>query len=261
MSQTTQFYKAPRYLFRKHNILSMLKNRSDIKSFLDVGCGAGELACTLAEKGINGIAVDFSEAAIEVASSMRDSRGIKKTDLQFKLGGLENVSGKQYDLVSCLEVLEHIENDRKFLKELVDYSKKYVLISVPAKQKLYDKSDESVGHFRRYEKPDLLKMLNDANLDIVKFVNYGYPFTSIVRLIRKVVFNTRLRKNKNESMNNRSKDSGINPVKIPKILASIDYEKALFPFYWLSIIFNKTDLGEGYLVLCTKQLAAKRSNK
>jgi len=240
----------------------MLKNRSDIKSFLDVGCGAGELACTFAEKGMKGIAVDFSEAAIEVASNMRDNRGIKKTDLQFKLGGLENASGKQYDLVSCLEVLEHIKNDKKLLKELVNLSKRYVLISVPAKQKLYDSSDESVGHFRRYEKLDLLKMLSDANLDIVKFVNYGYPFTNMVRLIRKTVFNTRLRKNKNDSMNNRSKDSGINPIKLPGIFISIDFEKAILPLYWFSVLFNKTDFGEGYLVLCTKQLAAKKgSNK
>jgi len=261
MSKITPFYKAPRYLFRKHNILSMLKDKPEIKSFLDVGCGAGELACTLAEKGMKGIAVDFSVDAIEVASNMRDSRGINEANLQFKLGGLENVSGKKYDVVSCLEVLEHIKNDKKFLKELVEYSKKYILISVPAKQRLFDSSDESVGHFRRYEKPDLIKTLNDAGLDIVKFVNYGYPFTDIVRVGRKAVFDRRLRKNQNESMNNRSKDSGINPIKLPKALTGIDIEKAIIPFYLLSTLFNKTNLGEGYLVLCVKQLAAKRSNQ
>jgi len=236
MSQVPQFYKAPRYLFRKHNILSMLKDRPDIKTFLDIGCGAGELACTLVEKGMKGTAVDFSKDAIKIANSMRDNRGIKKSDL-----------------VSCFEVLEHIENDKKFLKELANYSNKYILISVPAKQKLYDSSDESVGHFRRYEKPDLLKKIADANLDVVKFVNYGYPFTDIVRIGRKAAFNARLRKNKVKSMDDRSKDSGINPVKLPRILAKIDIENAIIPFYHISRVFNGYDLSEGYLVLCKKR--------
>ena len=253
MSKITTFYKAPRYLFRKHNILSMLIDKPEIKSFLDVGCGAGELACTLAEKGMKGFAVDFSEDAIEVANEMRDSRGINKSNLQFKLGGLEHVSGKKYDLVSCFEVLEHVKNDKKLLKELASHSKKYVLISVPAKQRLFDSSDKSVGHFRRYEKPSLIRMIDDANLDIVKFVNYGYPFTDIVRVGRKAVFNNRLRKNKNESMNNRSKDSGINPVKLPKALTKFDIEKAIVPFYYMSRAFNSYDLSEGYLVLCKKK--------
>lgn len=253
MAESKSFYKAPRYLFRKHNILTILKDKKDIKTFLDVGCGAGELACTLAERGMRGIAVDFSEDAIKIASDMRDDRGIKVSDLQFKLGGLENVSGKKYDLVSCFEVLEHVKHDKKLLKELVGYSKKFVLISVPAKQKLYDSSDEAVGHFRRYEKTDLLKMIEDADLDIVKFVNYGYPFTDIVRIGRKVAFNVKLRKNKGESMRTRSKDSGINPIKLPSALTKIDIEKLIIPFYYISRIFNGYNLSEGYLVLCKRK--------
>lgn len=222
-------------------------------TFLDIGCGAGELACTLAERGMKGIAIDLSEKAVEMASNMRDSRGIDKTNLQFKLGGLEKVSGKKYDLVSCLEVLEHIEDDIKLLNELISHSKQYVLISVPAKKRLYDSSDESVGHFRRYEKLDLLKILHDANLNIIKFANYGYPFTDIVRVGRKAVFKARLLKNKNESMCDRSKDSGINPVRIPRAIKIIDIEKAVIPFYQMSRVFNGYDLSEGYLVLCEKK--------
>lgn len=251
-SQSTQFYKAPRYLLRKLNILQLLKKHDDIKTFLDVGCGAGELACTLAERGINGVAIDFSKEAIKVATGLRKKRNIPKTSLQFNLGGFENIPNKKYDLVSCLEVLEHIEDDKEFLSKLVGYSKKYVLISVPAKQKLYDSSDESVGHFRRYNKPDLIKLLNDADLNIVSFANYGFPFTDILRLARKQLFNKRLVTNKGQSMNNRSKDSGINPVKIPKRLAKIDIEKAIAPLYAASCIFNNYDLSDSYLVLCEK---------
>lgn len=250
MPNHVKFYKAPRYLFRKLNVLSLLDKQLTVKSFLDVGCGAGELACTLAERGMTGTAIDFSAEAIAVAEKIRVSRHIKKSSLRFKLGGFESVPGKKYDLVSCYEVLEHVEDDKKFLDELVSHSKKYVLISVPAKQKLYDSSDESVGHFRRYEKQTLIKMLEESNLDIIEFTNYGYPFTNIVRLARKVVFSIRLRNKKSESMENRSKDSGINPIKMPRFLENIDIEKLVIPFYLISRIFNSYDLSEGYLVLC-----------
>jgi SAM-dependent methyltransferase len=249
---THKFYKAPRYLFRKLNILRMVK-KLDAKTFLDVGCGAGELACSLAEAGMKGVAVDFSEDAIEVANGIRKQRGLTTKQLSFKLGGLENVKGQKFDLVSCYEVLEHIKDDEGLLKELVGHSNKYVLISVPAKQKLFDASDEAVGHFRRYEKQNLIKMLEGQNLKIVEFVNYGYPFTDAVRVGRKAFFKMKLRKDGGASMKNRSKESGINPIKIPAKLTKVDLEKPLLPLYHASRLFNGFNLSEGYLVLCQKK--------
>jgi SAM-dependent methyltransferase len=250
---TPLFYKAPRYVFRKYNILSILKEKSDIRTFLDVGCGAGELACTLAENGMRGVAVDFSENAINVASTMKTSRNIKKSDLTFHLGGLENVLNKKFDLVSCFEVLEHVENDQELLRQITAHSKKYVLISVPAKQKLYDASDKAVGHFRRYEKRDLLNIINESDLTVVRFINYGFPFTNIVRVIRRVFFIVKLRRDKNKTMKNRSKGSGTNPIKLPKFITMIDFEKAIMPLYQISRVFNNYDFSEGYLVLCSKK--------
>jgi len=252
MPKNTDFYKAPRYLFRKLNILRITK-KLDAKTFLDVGCGAGELACSLAESGMKGIAVDFSEDAIAVAENLRKQRGIDGKQLNFKLGGLENVKGKKFDLVSCYEVLEHIKDDKALLKELITYSNKYVLISVPAKQKLFDASDEAVGHFRRYEKKNLIKMLESQGLQILEFSNYGYPFTDAVRVGRKVFFKVKLRRDGGASMKNRSKESGINPIKIPTKLTKINLEKPIVPLYHASRLFNRYNLSEGYLVLCQKK--------
>lgn len=250
MTYKTSFYKAPRYLFRKHNVLNFLRECSDIQTFIDVGCGAGELACTLAENGKKGVAVDFSENAIEIAEGIRKSRDIPAKNLSFKLGGLENVKNRKFDLVTCFEVLEHIENDTALLENLIKHSKKYVMLSVPAKPKLFDASDIAVGHFRRYEKKDLITMLNNAGLEIVQFANYGYPFTDIVRIGRKMVFKTKLRENASHSMAVRSKDSGINPIKLSSGFSKIDIENFIKPLYHVSRIFNNYDLSEGYLVLC-----------
>jgi len=252
MSKDISFFKAPRYLFRKHNILAFLR-KLDFKTFIDIGCGAGELACSLAERDKKGIAIDSSSEAIAVANKMRDLRKITKTLLTFTAGNMDALGNNKSDLVICCEVLEHVKNDGKFLKELVKHSNKYILLSVPAKQSLYDASDKSVGHYRRYNKPDLIKLLNNCDLNIIKFANYGYPFTDIIRIARKTAFQSRLNKNKSNSMAERSKDSGINPIKISKRLAKIDIEKAIIPFYYFSLIFNRFDLSEGYLVLCEKK--------
>jgi hypothetical protein len=112
---------------------------------------------------------------------------------------------------------------------------------------------EAVGHFRRYEKNDLIKMLESQNLEIIEFINYGYPFTDIVRISRKLVFNIKLKKNGGDSMKNRSKESGINPIKLPPTLRKINLEKVIWPFYQFSRIFNRFNLSEGYLVLCEKK--------
>lgn len=245
------FYKAPRYVLRKRNILSFTKNL-DAKTFVDVGCGAGELACTLASTGLSGVGLDFSDNAIETANTLKKSRKIPSKNLEFIVGDQKKLGTKKYDLIICCEVLEHVEDDKALLKTLVGISKKYVLISVPAKQKLFDDSDKAVGHFRRYEKDQIKELITSNDLDIVKFASYGYPFTNMVRLARKVFFKIKL-KNDKQSTENRTKDSGINPIKLPSAFSKIDIEKIMIPFYWFSRLFNRTNLSEGYLILCKKK--------
>ncbi|CAN5424914.1 hypothetical protein BH09PAT4_BH09PAT4_03040 [soil metagenome] len=244
------FFKAPRYLLRKHNILRFLRGHSGIKTVLDVGCGAGELACTLAQMGYTTTALDFSEDAIKMANSIKRDRKIKDTRLNFKLGGLEKVQGQKFDLVMCFEVLEHIENDQDLLKELINFTNKYVLISVPAKQKLFDESDKAVGHFRRYEKKELQAMLDESGLRTLRFANYGFPYTGVIRVARRAMFAKKLRSNAGESMEIKSKESGINPIKAPGRLHRLNIEPVMKILLYTSLPFNRTNLSDSYLALC-----------
>lgn len=243
------FYKAPRYLFRKLNILRMFEKISPGGTFLDVGCGAGELACTLAQNGHTGTGLDFSGKALVAAKSIRASRGIDASQLDFKLGGIEKISKATYDMVICCEVLEHIEQDEVFLKQLCGLDANYYIFSVPARQKWFDKFDEKVGHYRRYEKDELKNMIQAAGLEIIEFSAYGYPFINITRLIRKALA-SRIKKQKTDE--DRTKESGINPIKASGRYTKIDLERPLKPLYHFSLMFNKFNLSEGYLVLCRK---------
>jgi SAM-dependent methyltransferase len=69
-------------------------------------------------------------------------------------------------LVICSEVLEHVEHDEIAIEEigriLTDDGTAY--ITVPHRQMYFASDDAFVGHFRRYEVPDMESKLNNAGL-------------------------------------------------------------------------------------------------
>lgn len=243
MAKDTKFFKAPRYLLRKLNILYVVK-QLPVNTFIDVGCGAGELACSLAERGYKGVGVDFSDEAIACAKSIQKSRNIPSKQLSFVKGDASKVTSKS-DLVICCEVIEHLKDDNKFLDEIIDYGE-YFLFSVPAKMKWFDRFDEMVGHYRRYEKDELTKQLTDHGYEVLNFMSYGYPYINLTRLIRKALAG---KVKPHDKIEDKTKQSGVNPIKTSKI-QSLDIEPPMKVLYWLSRPFNRFNLSEGYLVLC-----------
>ena len=63
-----------------------------------------------------------------------------------------------------VNVLEHIEDDQEALCQLMNALRPggHLLIFVPALQFLMSKFDRSIGHFRRYHRPDLVSKVEEA---------------------------------------------------------------------------------------------------
>lgn len=243
----------PRYLFRRYNLISEIEKLTDARSFIDVGCGAGDLACTLSSRfDMDGVGVDFSKKAIKVADNLKRFYGLKKQP-KFQHVDQEAMSKlMESDVVLCMEVLEHVKDDEELLKTLVGLSKKYVIISVPAKNRLFTHSDVLAGHYRRYEKKDLIKMLESNGLKVMSFISYGYPYTNLIRLARESV-SKRQRRNKGlASIQSRSKKSGVDLLDINKYFSK-HLNKVIYPLYASSKLFNSLNLSEGYLVVCEKK--------
>jgi len=77
----------------------------------------------------------------------------------------------KFDLVFLMDVIEHIENDREFLKDLADTNLNpgaFALVSVPAWQHLFMSHDTFYGHFRRYSPSQCIGALESAGLSIQK---------------------------------------------------------------------------------------------
>ncbi len=74
------------------------------------------------------------------------------------------------DTIICLNVLEHIEQERLALDHMVATLAPggRLILLVPAFMALYCKMDENLGHFRRYTKPELETKVRDAGLVVRK---------------------------------------------------------------------------------------------
>ncbi len=77
---------------------------------------------------------------------------------------------KFFSSIYAINVLEHIEDDVKALKNMKSLLRKNgkVLLLVPAKQRAYTRLDKELGHYRRYEKKELVEKVEKAGFVIEK---------------------------------------------------------------------------------------------
>jgi 2-polyprenyl-6-hydroxyphenyl methylase/3-demethylubiquinone-9 3-methyltransferase len=84
------------------------------KTALDVGCGAGLLAEPLARLGAEVAAID---AAAELIAVARDHAAGQGLAIDYRAAAVEDVAG-QFDLITCLEVIEHVADAGAFIAAL-----------------------------------------------------------------------------------------------------------------------------------------------
>ena len=84
------------------------------KTALDVGCGAGLLSEPLARLGASVTAVDAAPELIEAARAHATAQGLV---IDYRTLGVEAVDG-QYDLVTAMEVIEHVADPQAFVTSL-----------------------------------------------------------------------------------------------------------------------------------------------
>jgi 2-polyprenyl-3-methyl-5-hydroxy-6-metoxy-1,4-benzoquinol methylase len=141
------------------------------KRILEVGAGHGSITNWLARHG-EVVATDLSERCVDV--------------LERKYGGLPHVTvhhgevtgdgvGYDYDSVVLVNVLEHIEDDADFLRQLAEHLRPggRLLIFVPAFETLYSDFDRAIGHHRRYRLSTMATTVDKAGLEVadVRYVN------------------------------------------------------------------------------------------
>ena len=144
---------------------------------LEIGAGFGNITRHLKGRELV-VASDLDPVAIEhLKGTFRDDRAVKVASYRFPLdaSALAEIRSMRIDTIVCLNVLEHIEDDRATLADmysLLEPGGRLVLL-VPAFQSLYGTLDVHLRHFRRYERDDLSQKIREAGfgLDDLRFVN------------------------------------------------------------------------------------------
>ncbi|MFK5970597.1 MAG: bifunctional 2-polyprenyl-6-hydroxyphenol methylase/3-demethylubiquinol 3-O-methyltransferase UbiG [Candidatus Marithrix sp.] len=78
------------------------------KKILDVGCGGGILAESMAQAGAEVIGIDMSETPLSVAKLHLHEVGLKVDYRQITIEQLAIESPNSFDVITCMEMLEHV---------------------------------------------------------------------------------------------------------------------------------------------------------
>ncbi|MEG3089036.1 bifunctional 2-polyprenyl-6-hydroxyphenol methylase/3-demethylubiquinol 3-O-methyltransferase UbiG [Sphingomonas sp. PB4P5] len=85
------------------------------KTVLDVGCGAGLLCEPLARLGAQVTGLDAAPENIAAAQVHAAQAGL---DIDYRVGSVEDLGGETFDLVTSLEVIEHVSDPGGFVRGL-----------------------------------------------------------------------------------------------------------------------------------------------
>lgn len=154
-----------------------LKKKHDLK-IVDIGCGAGGMIDLL---GYYGTVTGVDKNKHIVHHNKKNGRKVYCGNLD-KL----NFSDNSFELVTLLEVLEHVNDDMKGLKEVYRILKPegIFFISVPAFPILWSSHDYASHHKRRYTKKELEMKLLKSGFDILNisfFDSFLFPIIVIYR--------------------------------------------------------------------------------
>ena len=123
---------------------------------LDAGCGSGRMLDELRPLGhVSGIDAN----ADAVAATRRRGHVARRCEIERM-----PFSDASFDLVTCLDVIEHTPDDRRTLRELRRVTRPggILIATVPAYQALWSAHDVVNGHYRRYRVSELRVAAQDA---------------------------------------------------------------------------------------------------
>ena len=170
------------------------------KRVLDVGCGGGILTESMAKVGAQAKGIDLSEKALKVADLHSLETGIA---VKYEYISAEDLAAKdagQYDVVTCMEMLEHVPEPlsiiqacsrlvkpggKVFFSTLNRNPKSYLLAIIGAEY-ILQILPKGTHDYKKFIKPsELNQYLREAGLEMNEMIGLSYnPITQVYSLGR-----------------------------------------------------------------------------
>ncbi len=147
---------------------------------VDVGCGGGGNTAVLRDLGWRVTGVEHSPVAAPLAA--RRGFPVVRADarrLPFRDGSM--------DLVMSTDMWEHVADDEAVAAETarVLRSGGRALVAVPCSMKLWSGHDVALGHERRYERDQLVDLVERAGLEVVDVMSWNVLLRPVARARRR----------------------------------------------------------------------------
>ena len=173
-------------------VLEVCKNYAkEVVQWLDIGCGGGEILTYLKGTGVKGIGIESDEDEVAFASSHELEVYNHYIDLAEE-DQMTNDLIRSSDVVSCINVIEHIENPVEFVKYICDHMKTrgVFVFEVPRHPSMASFANQTCpdAAYRHIDPPihlqifseDSLSYLLDERFEIIGKWEFGQGYTDLI---------------------------------------------------------------------------------
>lgn len=169
------------------------------KNVVDVGCGGGILAESMARRGAKVLGVDLADKPLKVAQLHAMEAGVANLDYRsIAAEALAVEQPAQFDVVTCMEMLEHVPDPSSVIRACADMVKpggwvffstlnrnpKSFLFAIVGAEYLLKLLPKGTHEFARFIRPaELARWTREARLDTVQYKGLEYnPLTRLYKL-------------------------------------------------------------------------------
>ncbi|ARB46349.1 bifunctional 2-polyprenyl-6-hydroxyphenol methylase/3-demethylubiquinol 3-O-methyltransferase UbiG [Alloalcanivorax xenomutans] len=187
--------------------LNYIDERVDLpgKHVIDIGCGGGLLSEGMARRGATVTGIDMGEAPLAVARLHAEQSGVEVEYLQTPAEDIAAERAGQYDVVTCLEMLEHVPDPSSVIRacaalvkpggqvffSTINRNPKSFLFAIVGAEYVLRLLPRGTHEYAKLIRPsELAAWSRDAGLDVRDTTGMTYnPVTQVYKLNRDVSVN------------------------------------------------------------------------
>jgi 2-polyprenyl-6-hydroxyphenyl methylase / 3-demethylubiquinone-9 3-methyltransferase len=170
------------------------------KKVLDVGCGGGILAESMAKLGAQTKGIDLSKKALQVAELHSLESGVAVDYEYINAEDLAKKEAGQYDVVTCMEMLEHVPDPTSIIQacsslvkpsghvffSTLNRNPKSYLFAIIGAEYILHLLPKGTHDYKKFIKPsELSQFIREADLEMLELMGMTYnPFTEVYSLGR-----------------------------------------------------------------------------